>query len=98
MRFEWDQAKNLANKQKHGVSFEAAASVFDDPHEFTEEDLDSWDEQRWRTIGRSGAGTHLLVIYTERGIVDGELLVRIISARAATGTERKRYEREIRYR
>lgn len=98
MRFEWDEAKNLANKLKHGVSFEAAASVFFDPNELTEEDLDSWGEQRWRTIGRSDAGTHLLVIHAERGIIEGELLVRIISARVATSTERKRYEREVRYR
>lgn len=35
MRFEWDEAKNDANKRKHGVSFEAASTVFDDPNEIS---------------------------------------------------------------
>jgi uncharacterized DUF497 family protein len=31
MRFEWDEAKNLSNQRKHGVSFERASAVFLDP-------------------------------------------------------------------
>jgi uncharacterized protein len=31
MRFEWEEAKNLSNQRKHGVSFEQASAVFHDP-------------------------------------------------------------------
>jgi uncharacterized DUF497 family protein len=31
MRYEWDQRKNRANRRKHGISFELASLVFDDP-------------------------------------------------------------------
>ena len=98
MRFEWDQAKNLTNRQKHGVSFEAAATVFADPNALSELDRDSFEESRWRTIGRSEAGTHLFVIHALRDMIEDELVIRIISARRASPSERRRYERETSYR
>jgi uncharacterized protein len=98
MRFEWDEAKNDANKRKHGVSFEAASTVFDDPNEISQEDFDSVDEVRWRTIGLSEIGLHLFVVHTERGMIDNEPVVRIISARRALADERRRYERQATYR
>ena len=30
-RFEWDEEKNLANRRKHGISFEEAFTIFDGP-------------------------------------------------------------------
>jgi hypothetical protein len=32
MRFEWDEDKASANVRKHGVAFEQAIKVFEDPH------------------------------------------------------------------
>ena len=32
MQFDWDDEKNGANLAKHGVSFELASYVFDDPY------------------------------------------------------------------
>jgi uncharacterized protein len=38
MRFEWDENKNRENRKKHGVSFEIAMEVFDDPFCLTNQD------------------------------------------------------------
>lgn len=98
MRFQWDPDKYETNLQKHGVRFEAAVSVFDDPFEITREDRDTVDEHRWRTIGRPEAGPLLFVIHAERGMIDGEIVVRIVSARPANAPERRYYERQAQLR
>jgi uncharacterized DUF497 family protein len=86
--FEWDEDKARQNLQKHGVSFEEAATVFGDTLSLTIEDpLHSMEEQRFVTIGLSLRHRVLVVVHTDRG---GD--VRIISARVATRRERKGYE------
>ena len=86
--FEWDEAKALANQQKHGVSFEEAATVFANPLAAIFDDPDhSQDELREIIVGHSDRNRVLIVSFTERGGA-----VRIISARAATPRERKAYE------
>ena len=86
--FEWDEDKASQNLQKHGVSFEEAATVFGDTLSLTIEDpLHSMEEQRFVTIGLSLRHRILVLVHTDRG--DN---VRIISARAATRRERKGYE------
>ena len=88
LKFEWDETKAQANRAKHGVSFEEAASVFGDPLALTFPDPDhSVGEKRWLTFGVSQAGRLLLVTHTERGRA-----IRIISARKATRYERGIYE------
>ena len=87
MEFTWDSEKAAANWRKHGVSFEVAALVFDDPMLFNEADPHP-DGDRWRVIGRVVHRT-LFVVHT---ITDDESLTRIISARRATPAERKRYD------
>ena len=88
LRFEWDLRKAEANRAKHGVSFEEAASVFTDPLAYTFPDPDhSVGEERSLTFGLAGTGRLLAVISTERG---GAL--RILSARKATRRERDIYE------
>ena len=88
MRFEWDDAKAAANLRKHGVGFEEAAEVFDDPNLVENEDAShSYDEARFVIIGYS-ASRLLLVVFTERR---GDV-IRIISARLPTPSERKLYE------
>ena len=88
MEFEWDAVKAASNLDKHGVSFAEAMTVFSDPLEATIPDPDhSLEEFRFVSMGRSEAGRVLVVAYTER-----EGCLRLISARAATPTERRRYE------
>ena len=86
--FEWDDAKATSNLRKHGVSFEDAVTVFDDPLAVTRGDPDhSEDEQRFLTIGNS-RGSHLLVVcHTDRPD-----RIRLISARNANRQERRYYE------
>lgn len=85
---EWDEAKAAANFEKHGVSFADAATIFDDPLyvDFYDPDHSS-DENRYLMIGTSKEGHLLIVSYTERNDV-----IRLISAREVTSTERKAYE------
>ena len=87
-RFEWDDDKAKKNLDKHFVSFERAAAVFDDDFALTEID-DAADEERWRTIGQD-IDRILVVIWTERY----ENRIRIISARKAERHEQDRYYRQ----
>ena len=88
MRYEWDARKAAANRSKHGVSFEEAATVFRDPLSQTGGDPDhSVAENRFVTFGLSARGRLLVVAHTEQGDT-----IRIISAREATARERAIYE------
>ncbi len=88
MEFEWDEEKAAANLAKHGVSFEEAKGVFDDPLYVDFYDPDhSQDEHRYIIIGQSRQGRLLIVSYTERDDV-----TRLISAREVTRSEREVYE------
>ena len=49
--FEWDEAKNLANQRKHGVSFQQASLVFRDPQRVLVAERVVDGEQRWQSIG-----------------------------------------------
>jgi uncharacterized protein len=78
MRFEWDPRKAAANRRKHGVSFEDAATAVRDTLAATGDDPDhSLDEDRFVTFGVSTQGRLLAVAHTER-----EGVIRIITARA----------------
>lgn len=92
MKFEWDQAKNLSNHAKHGVSFQLAGKVFDDPLATYLFDRIEDGEERWHVMGKIGDMPVLLVVHTYRSD-DGEEIIRIISARQASSHERRRYER-----
>ena len=88
MKFEWDTKKSVTNARKHRISFNEAASVFGDPLAITFPDPHhSKDEIRFLVFGVSKFNKLLVVSYTER--LD---TVRIISAREATGYERRIYE------
>lgn len=91
MRFEWDEAKSRANRLKHGVTFETAREVFDDPLHRSIPDRVVDGEQRWQTMGLVGGIVLLLVAHTWRD-EEGDEVVRIISARKATRKERREYE------
>ena len=97
MRFEWDEAKNLSNQRKHGVSFEKASTVFLDPLYVSVQDRIEDGEQRWQAIGMVGELLILTVAHTVREEKEDDTLLdvfRIISARSATRKERRRYEDE----
>lgn len=53
-KFEWDENKNRANQSKHGVDFDTASYVFDDPNFLSEQDRVVDGEERWQTIGLVG--------------------------------------------
>ena len=94
--FEWDEAKAASNLRKHGVSFEDARDVFDDPLRRTERDQIIDHETRWQTVGTVQGRTLLLVIHTWTERDSGGTItdvIRIISARRPTNRERRSYER-----
>jgi len=91
MWFTWDPQKDAANRRKHGVSFELALRVFEDPDHISIQDRHEGGEERWQTIGLIGPVAIFLVAHTYEDI-DGEEVVRIISARKATKAERRRYD------
>ena len=89
--FEWDATKAAANKRKHGVSFEEAATAFLDPlaRIFDDPD-DARGEERFLLTGVSAKDRLLLVVHVERGD-----RLRIISARLATRRERSKLQDEV---
>lgn len=81
--FEWDENKNQLNLTKHGIDFDDAIEIFDDPILSYRSDRNH--EERWVAIGKSN--DHVIaVIFTRRNDI-----VRIISARSARKNEKKSY-------
>jgi hypothetical protein len=92
--FTWDIAKAIANFEKHGVSFEEAATVFEDANGLDWDDLThSHQELRFKRLGQSVMGKILLVVYTKRRSEHGKESIRIISSRQASRKERQAYAR-----
>jgi len=86
--FEWDPAKAVGNVEKHGVSFEEAVTVFQDPLAKVHADPDhSESEPREILIGHSALNRMLLVAFADR---QGK--IRLISAREVTRRERRDHE------
>lgn len=91
--FEWDTGKAATNARKHGIEFQDAIAVFDDP--LAKIFPDTWhseDESREIIIGHLRDRRLCLVVFTEIG----EDRLRIISARIATPKEQRNYERNAR--
>ncbi len=92
--FSWDAQKAITNFEKHGVSFEEAATIFSDAEGLDWEDLaHATRETRYKRLGTSVDRKVLLVVYTVRRSKDGKETIRIISARQASHKERKAYFR-----
>lgn len=94
IRFEWHEAKNRSNRKKHGIDFETAQLVFDDPYcvSFVERVNDG--EERWHAIGSIENIIVIVVVHTYREEASDEV-IRIISARRATRHERNLYAQAI---
>ena len=89
MEIEWDTVKARANLSTHGVGFPEAVTVLEDEHALTREDPDAVNEQRFVTLGLSGLGNLLVVVYSYR---DPDV-IRIISAWKANRRQRLLYEK-----
>lgn len=90
MTFEWDENKDRENIEKHSVSFEEAKSVFFDSLARIASDPDhSSKESRFVIVGHSSLHRLLLVVHCFR---QDDSVIRIISARKLTRTERIQYE------
>ena len=88
MRFTWGSRNAAEHERKHGVTFEDAATVFDDVLSSTVADPDhSEGEERFITFGVAASGKALVVAHSE----DGDT-IRIISSREMTRQERRAYE------
>jgi uncharacterized DUF497 family protein len=87
LEFEWHKAKANANFRRHGVSFELARTVFEDPFAIERvDDREEHGEERFVIIGVAEGKVLLFLAYTER-----EERIRIISARRATQYEQDDY-------
>jgi uncharacterized protein len=88
MQFEWNPDKANSNLKKHGVSFNEASTVFNDPLSVTFPDPDRfYGDERYVIIGLSSVNRILIVPHTDRAD-----RIRIISARQATRKEQRFYE------
>ena len=93
LKFEWDENKNEINQRKHGISFDEVTSVFRDAFAIVFDDPDhSENEERFLIIGTSDKRGICLVSHCYRG---QDQVIRIISARKASKTERNIYEEGI---
>ena len=90
MQATWDPSKADTNLKKHNIRFSDAETVLYDPMALTLEEQDVSGEKRFVTIGLDAIGRILVVVYTYR-----QDSVRLISARKATPSERKEYEKGI---
>ena len=91
LRWVWDPAKAKANESAHGVAFAEVATVLDDDRAVTREDPDSIGEQRFVTLGMSGSGRCLVVVYAWRG----PATARLISAWRADARQRRLYAQGV---
>ena len=88
--FEWDEEKAKRNEANHGVTFEEAKTIFNDPFAMTVPDPEHSDEEeRWLDVGLSARGRLLVVWYTER-----RERIRIVGSRKATKAEERTYAHE----
>ncbi|HGJ5883424.1 BrnT family toxin [Arsenophonus sp.] len=92
LQFDWDPEKSASNFKKHGIRFEEAAQVFNDPMHLSHQDRFENGELRWQTIGQVGGCIIVFVAHTIN-FENSVEIIRIISARRATRTERKHYEK-----
>jgi uncharacterized DUF497 family protein len=97
VRFTWDPAKADRNQRVHGISFETAKEVFDDPNHVAADNyfIASDGEQRYQIIGMARKLVLLLVVFVDRS-EPGVEVIHLISARKAVGYEESIYEDQFR--
>ncbi len=97
MRFKWDSRKAATNQRVHGISFETAREVFEDPHQIAADNyfIAGDGEQRYQVIGMTHSLVLLLVAFVDRS-EPGSEIIHIISARKAVSYEESIYEDQSR--
>ncbi|WP_353229175.1 BrnT family toxin [Novosphingobium sp.] len=90
--FEWDDG-NTQKCQKHGLSLNEIEAVFRHPHRIAPDIAHSTAEMRFLAIGGSNGPRSIFVVFTIREI-DGERLIRPISARYMHRKEISSYEED----
>ena len=88
----WDPAKARSNLKKHGMSFAEVETVFYDPLAISFEDPGLTGENRYVVVGMDALSRVIVAVYAYRNTV-----IRLISARKATKSERKAYEAGVRF-
>ena len=89
LKFEWDEHKNIINKNKHNIAFEEAQTVFYDKDALVIDDPDHSEyEERFIILGESNRANLLVVCHCYRV---SDTVIRIISARKATKSETRQY-------
>ena len=93
MLFTWDDEKEKINIRKHKIDFKTAASIFVDSYLYVEfNSVDEYTgEERFDAIGMVAGNRAIFVVYVERIAIDGDDIIRIISARHAERKERMLY-------
>jgi uncharacterized DUF497 family protein len=86
LQFEWDDAKNEANRIKHDIAFEEAALIFRGIILTEPDERKDYGETRDISIGTVAEQVVIVVVHTDRNGV-----TRLISARTANRTEKRRY-------
>lgn len=90
--FSWDKNKAAENVEKHGVSFEDAITAFLDPLYFIADEFTVGGELRKNLIGCTDKQLLIIVVHLDETVEeDEEEHYRIISARKATPSERRKY-------
>lgn len=85
MAFEFDPKKNQSNREKHGIDFEKAQTIWDDA-DYLEIPAKTSEEPRWLVIGKiSGKCWSAVITYRGENI-------RIISVRRSRDEEEELYE------
>lgn len=95
MEFEWDEKKRLKTIRERGIDFIDVTKIWSDPKR--QERVDGrkdYGETRMQTIGKVHFGI-LFVVYTEREYIEGEEVIRIISARMANELDKEEYNKMI---
>jgi len=93
--FDWDPGKARRNREKHGIAFEQATSVFRDPQALSLYDEEhSKTEDRWITLGISATGGLLVVHHTFEAISKEHVRIRIFSTKKAARKEIQEYQNQ----
>ena len=87
MIFEWNEAKDIANQRKHGISFDRAIRTFDDPLRVTVIERIENGEVRWQTFGIVDQIVVLMAAHTITNAAENLETVRLISTRRANNQE-----------
>ena len=97
VRCTWGPAKAERNRRVHGISFERAAEVFDDPNHVVGDNyfIESDGEQRYQVIGMTRRMVLLLVVFVDRRKPEAEV-IHLISARKAVKYEESIYNDQFR--